>query len=125
MGCVQSEKGSSLANVKEVIIYKAIWNDEVIAESDAIINIEDNYYFPPNTIKMEYFESSDLTTECHWKGIANYYNITVNNKTCENGAWHYDNPSDSAKNIKNYIAFYTGWSKPSVKIKMYTRASSS
>jgi len=33
---------------------KAIWNDQVVAESDDTIVIEGNHYFPPESIKDEY-----------------------------------------------------------------------
>ena len=32
---------------------QAIWNGEIIAESDKTIVIEGNHYFPSNTIKKE------------------------------------------------------------------------
>ena len=32
---------------------KAIWNGQVIAESDKTIIVENNHYFPANAIKQE------------------------------------------------------------------------
>ena len=37
---------------------KAIWNGTVLAESDQTRIVEGNHYFPPETIKREYFEES-------------------------------------------------------------------
>ena len=34
---------------------KATWNNIVIAESENTINIEGNFYFPPDSIKKEFF----------------------------------------------------------------------
>ena len=51
---------------------KAIWNDTVIAESDKTISVEGNRYFPPESIKKEYFHQTDNTSRCIWKGKANY-----------------------------------------------------
>ena len=34
---------------------KAIWKDVTLAESDKTIVVEDNHYFPPDSIKREYF----------------------------------------------------------------------
>ena len=59
---------------------KAIWNDVVIAESNDTVIVEGNHYFPINSIKSEYFKKTDLTTFCGWKGMANYYSVTVNGK---------------------------------------------
>lgn len=44
---------------------KATWNGKVIAESDKTINIENNQYFPIDSVKKEYLSSSDTHTTCH------------------------------------------------------------
>jgi len=56
---------------------KAIWNNEVIAESDKTINVEGNQYFPADTVKKEYLKPSDTHTVCPWKGLASYYTLNV------------------------------------------------
>lgn len=38
---------------------KAIWNGKIIAESNETIVIENNHYFPADSIKKEYFENSN------------------------------------------------------------------
>nr|WP_317045706.1 DUF427 domain-containing protein [Arenibacter catalasegens] len=53
---------------------KAIWNSKIIAESDDTIVIENNHYFPADSIKTEYFSPSTTHTICPWKGSASYYN---------------------------------------------------
>jgi len=85
---------------------KAIWNDVVLAESEDIVMVEGNDYFPPESIKKEFFEKSDLTSFCGWKGMANYYSVKVNGKTNKDCAWYYAEPNDAAKKIKNRIAFW-------------------
>lgn len=87
---------------------KAIWNDTVIAESDETLIIENNHYFPPNSIHTEYFVDSDHTTTCPWKGLANYKSIKVDNQINENAAWYYSSPKDAAEAIKGYFAFWNG-----------------
>ena len=52
---------------------KAIWNGEVIAESDETVNIEGNHYFPPSAIKQSFFEENETHTVCPWKGSASFY----------------------------------------------------
>jgi uncharacterized protein (DUF427 family) len=47
---------------------KAEWNGVVIAESDAVVTVEGNAYFPPSSVKMEYFSSSSTESTCPWKG---------------------------------------------------------
>ena len=37
---------------------KAIWKDTVIAESDQTIEVEGNFYFPPDSVRREYLQPS-------------------------------------------------------------------
>ncbi|MCA9386980.1 DUF427 domain-containing protein [Candidatus Dojkabacteria bacterium] len=99
---------------------KVIFNNQVIAEApdSDILMIEGNKYFPPNSIKSEFFKETDLHTICPWKGEASYYSVTVGDKTEENAAWFYKEPKEGsnelvAKNnnketidFSNYVAFY-------------------
>jgi uncharacterized protein (DUF427 family) len=87
---------------------KAIWNNQVFAESDNTVVIENNHYFPPESIKKEYFKSSDLQSTCPWKGQASYFNLEVDGKENKDAAWYYENPSELAKGIKNHVAFWRG-----------------
>ena len=87
---------------------KAIWNGQVIAESDDTIVIEGNHYFPEDSIKKEFFEDSNTHTQCHWKGTASYYNVNVEGNTNSDAAWYYPEASDLAKNIEGRVAFWKG-----------------
>ena len=86
----------------------ATWNGVVIAKSDQTVVIEGNHYFPPDTIKIEYFNNSDTNTVCHWKGTASYYDLEVNGKTNKDAAWYYPETSELARSIKGYVAFWRG-----------------
>lgn len=89
---------------------KAVWNGKVIAESDKTEVVENNHYFPPDSIKKEYFRPSSKNTKytCSWKGEASYYDVVVDDKVNEDAAWYYPEPTEAAKNIKGYIAFWNG-----------------
>jgi uncharacterized protein (DUF427 family) len=87
---------------------KAIWNGVVIAESDNTINIEGNHYFPHSALNQEFIKKSSTETNCHWKGTANYYTLSVNDKQNPDAVWYYENPKDAAKVIKNRVAFWKG-----------------
>ncbi len=41
---------------------KAIWNGQVLAESDHTVMVEGNHYFPPETINRQFFTESDAHT---------------------------------------------------------------
>ncbi|SDS15367.1 Uncharacterized conserved protein, DUF427 family [Gillisia sp. Hel1_33_143] len=85
---------------------KAIWNNTVIAESNDTKIVENNHYFPKESIKSEFFNNSDTTSRCPWKGVASYYNVTVGDKINKDAAWYYPNTSHAAKPIENYVAFW-------------------
>lgn len=87
---------------------KAMWNGAVLAESDRTEIVEGNHYFPPESIRWEYFKESSTHTTCPWKGQANYYTIVVNGKENRDAAWYYPNPKEAAKQIKGYVAFWHG-----------------
>ena len=87
---------------------KATWEGAVLAESDKCVVVEGNQYFPPESIKQQYFRPSDQTTVCPWKGTASYYDITVNGKTNPNAAWYYPEPAKAAAQIKGRVAFWKG-----------------
>lgn len=87
---------------------KALWNGEVIAESDDTVVVEGNHYFPAESIKSEYFKGSETHTTCPWKGVASYYTIEVNGSENPDAAWYYPETSELAKSIKGRVAFWRG-----------------
>lgn len=87
---------------------KAVWNGAVLAESDATIVVEGNYYFPPEAVNHDYLRESETHTRCYWKGVASYYTIEVDGKRNLNGAWYYPQPSAQAQDIAGYVAFWRG-----------------
>ena len=87
---------------------KAIWNGEIVAKSDDTTIIENNHYFPEDSLVSIYFRPSDHTTVCGWKGEARYMSLEVNGKTNENAAWYYPEPKEAANNIKGKFAFWKG-----------------
>jgi uncharacterized protein (DUF427 family) len=87
---------------------KALWNNQVIAESDQTIIIENNHYFPAESVKKEYFKPTDTHTTCPWKGLASYYTLEVNGEQNRDAAWYYPDPKPAAAEIKNYVAFWKG-----------------
>lgn len=87
---------------------KAIWNGQVVAESNDTLVIENNHYFPPTSIKKKFFISSDTHTVCPWKGTASYYSLKVNGEVNKDAAWYYPEAKKAAEQIKNYVAFWRG-----------------
>lgn len=87
---------------------RAIWNGQVIAESDSFELVENNVYFPRESIRAEFFRDSPTTTICPWKGTAHYFTLDVGGVENKDAAWYYPDPKPAATNIKNSVAFWKG-----------------
>jgi len=87
---------------------KAIRNGKVIAESDDIVKVEGNSYFPLESVEKEYFQDSKTQTVCPWKGTAVYYSLEVDGEVVPDAAWYYPEPKEAAGHIKNRVAFGNG-----------------
>ena len=87
---------------------RAIWKDTVIAESDDVVEIEGNLYFPPDSLQREYFQDNAKQTTCPWKGVASYYDVTVDGDTNQAAAWYYPKPKSAAGEIRDRVAFWRG-----------------
>ncbi|MCI4668733.1 MAG: DUF427 domain-containing protein [Bacteroidia bacterium] len=87
---------------------KAIWNGKVIAESDNTVVVENNHYFPVDSVNKDFLVESELQTVCPWKGTANYHHLKVDGKVNQDAMWHYKTPSVAAQKIKDHVAFWRG-----------------
>lgn len=87
---------------------KAVWNNVIIAESADTVIVENNHYFPIESVNPDYLSDSDTTTHCHWKGTANYYHLTVAGEVNQDAVWYYAEPKEAAKAIVGHVAFWNG-----------------
>ena len=87
---------------------KAIWNGEVLAESDDCVVVEGNQYFPKDAVKMDLMRPSDTHTECGWKGTASYYDVVIGSDVNSDAAWYYPDPMEGAEQVKDRVAFWKG-----------------
>ena len=87
---------------------KAVWNGATIAESDDIVTVEGNAYFPEAAVTPGVLKPSSHTSVCPWKGTASYYSLDVGGAVNENAVWCYPAPKDAAKEIKGRVAFWKG-----------------
>lgn len=92
---------------------KAIWKNQVIAEApqEDLIYIEQNWYFPPNSIKTDYLRESPTPYTCPWKGDCQYFDVGHGDDWSHDSAWTYPTPKPSAieivkKDFSNYVAFW-------------------
>jgi uncharacterized protein (DUF427 family) len=87
---------------------KAVWNGTTIAESDDIVTVEGNAYFPEAALKHEFVRPSEHTSICPWKGAASYYSLDVNGASNADAVWYYPEPKQAAANIRGRVAFWKG-----------------
>ena len=87
---------------------QASWNGQVIAESDDIVKVEGNAYFPPEALRGDCFRPSSHRTVCGWKGTASYYDVVVGEAVNADAAWYYPATKDAAKHTEGRIAFWKG-----------------
>lgn len=87
---------------------KAIWNGTVIAESDDIVTVEGNAYFPAASLKREFVVPSDHHTVCGWKGQASYYSVQVGDQLNRDAVWYYPDPKPAAAEVRDRVAFWRG-----------------
>lgn len=83
----------------------------VLGEStEALELVEGDYppviYFPRADISMAFFDKSDTTSVCPYKGAATYYNLEAKSGTFKDAAWSYETPKDAVGQIAAYLAFF-------------------
>lgn len=87
---------------------KASWNGKVIAQSDDVVVVEGNVYFPEAAVKRELLRPSETHTVCPWKGTASYWSLEVDGQVNPDAAWYYPTPKPEAAQIQGRIAFWRG-----------------
>ena len=87
---------------------KAVWNGQVVAESNDIVTVEGNAYFPATSLRQEFVQPSSHTSVCPWKGTAQYYTLNVGGQTNKAAVWYYPEPKQAAADIPGRIASWNG-----------------
>ncbi|MGI4939115.1 MAG: DUF427 domain-containing protein [Janthinobacterium lividum] len=87
---------------------KAVWNGQVVAESNDIVTVEGNAYFPATSLRQEFIQPSSHTSVCGWKGTAQYYTLNVGGQTNKDAVWYYSEPKQAAANVTGRVAFWKG-----------------
>jgi uncharacterized protein (DUF427 family) len=85
---------------------KALWNGQVIAESDDTVVVEGNHYFPRASLREDVLRESATTSVCPWKGTASYYSLTTDGASSADAVWYYPHPKDAAASITGRVAFW-------------------
>jgi uncharacterized protein (DUF427 family) len=86
----------------------ASWNGTVLAESDDIVVVEGNAYFPREAVREDLLRPSDTHSVCPWKGTASYLTLEVDGASNVDAAWYYPEPKEAARQIAGRVAFWKG-----------------
>lgn len=91
---------------------QALIGETVVAETadDQLVQIEGNLYFPPDSVRWEFFEDSSTPYTCPWKGQAQYWNARTPAGAHVDAAWSYPTLKPSAVgrvgvDFSGYVAF--------------------
>lgn len=92
---------------------KAMLGNAVLAEADTddLIQIEGNWYFPPSSVADGALTPSPTPYTCPWKGECQYFNVADGDTELTDRAWSYPTPKPTAiervgKDFSNYVAFW-------------------
>ena len=89
---------------------KVICNGIILAETNRGKRVLETshpptYYFPPEDVKTEFLQETSKQISCEWKGRYQYYDITIDDKYINYGAWRYFEPTPNFASIQTYYSF--------------------
>jgi uncharacterized protein (DUF427 family) len=90
-----------------VIIMKAIWHGQVIAESDRTLEVGGYQYFPRETVRMDLLRAAPKTAsdlECP-HGVQ-FYDVADAATRSERAAWSYEAPRAKMQQVDHWIGFW-------------------
>jgi uncharacterized protein (DUF427 family) len=86
---------------------KAIWRDQVIAESDRTLEVGGYRYFPREAVRMDLLHltpKTDSDLECP-HGVQ-FYDVADHAARSKRAAWSYEAPRTSMKQVDHWIGFW-------------------
>ena len=64
------------------------------------------YYLPKTDVRMDLFAPSETSTECPYKGTAEYWSVQIGDTTHEDLVWSYPFPARESAAIAGLVCFY-------------------
>ncbi len=86
-------------------------NDELVAESarPRILfetGLPPRYYLPPEDIRLDVLEPSDIRTGCAYKGYARYWDVVGGAGRVPAAAWSYPDPLREGELVRDLLCFF-------------------
>ena len=88
---------------------------KILADSRHVIRVDEDgspvrYYFPRSDVSMDRLERTATTSQCPFKGTANYFSLPLgggdNGSKLDDAVWTYEEPFDEHQALKDRLAFY-------------------
>ncbi len=64
------------------------------------------YYIPPEDVRMDLLEQSDLHTRCPYKGEASYWTARIGDQELKDIVWGYQDPIAECPRIRGHLSFF-------------------
>jgi uncharacterized protein (DUF427 family) len=90
---------------------KVVINGETVAETRRPTLVFETlvptrYYLPPEDVRQELLEPSDLKTRCPYKGLASYWSARIGDTLKKNVVWSYQDPIAEIPKIRGLLCFF-------------------
>jgi uncharacterized protein (DUF427 family) len=90
---------------------RVTWQGNVVAESQRALLLHEGpyppaYYLPRDDARLAFFERSDHSTHCPFKGDAAYFSLQADGERSDDAVWTYEDPFDQVAEIRDHLAFY-------------------
>lgn len=84
---------------------RVIVGGQVVAESEKIVRLGTEYYFPAESVRMELLVATGHVRHCHWKGSGVCSSVVVEGVVFPDAAWVLPHPFWEAMEVKGMYAF--------------------
>lgn len=86
---------------------KAIWQGQVIAESDRTLEVDGYRYFPREAVRMDLLRQAPKTeSDLACPHGVQFYDVAGEAARSERAAWSYEAPRASMQQVDRWISFW-------------------